>query len=114
MWGKLPTRELIHCFKSYLKGEFFVPDFKREYPSTFHINVRDGFRGQKVGSRLIQRAIQLLSEKHVPGVQFSTMSDEPKQFFLNMGFQILYQSRRNFLRYALGRDTPFYLFGMKI
>lgn len=103
-----------NCLKSYIKGEFRVPDYAGLYPSTFHINVRDGFRGQRVGTRLIFRTVQLIAEKNVGGVQFSTMSDDSKEFFINMGFHVVYQSRRNFLRYALGHDTPFYLFGMKI
>lgn len=107
-------RFLFHCLKSYLKGEFRVPDFNALYPATFHLNVQDGFRGQKIGSKLIMRAAQLVYEHNVPGVQFSTMSEEPKEFFVNFGFHVIYESRRTFLRYALGHDTPFYLFGMKI
>ncbi|MBL8013516.1 MAG: GNAT family N-acetyltransferase [Candidatus Omnitrophica bacterium] len=103
-----------HSLKSYLKGEFRVPDFSHQYPSTFHINVRDGYRGQRVGSRLILRAVQLLYDKNVPGVQFSTMSQDPNDFFISMGFHIVYDSRRTFLKYALGRETPFYLFGMSV
>ncbi len=105
---------LGHYLQSYFKGEFRIPHFLDEYPATFHINVEEGFRGQKVGSRLIQRAHLLLKEKHVPGVQFSTMSDESTKFFLKMGFQIVYDSRRSFLRYAIGHDTPFHLFGMRL
>ena len=105
---------LINSFKSYAKGEFSTPDFTLQYPSTFHINVQEGFRGQKIGSRLILRAVQLIRENNVAGVQFSTMSEEPREFFINMGFHVIYQSRRCFLRYALGHDTPFYLFGMKV
>jgi len=105
---------LVNALKGYLKGEFFTPDFIREYPSTFHINVREGFRGQRIGNSLILRAVQLIHENNVAGVQFSTMSAEPKEFFINMGFHVIYQSRRSFLRYALGHDTPFYLFGMKV
>lgn len=104
----------FHGLKSFFKGEFRVPDFSEQYPSTFHINVRDGYRGRKVGSRLILRAIQLLYDKNVPGVQFSTMSPDPNDFFISMGFHIIYEGRRTFLKYALGRETPFYLFGMSV
>lgn len=103
-----------NVLKSYVKGEFFVPDFTDKYPSTFHINVRDGFRGQGVGSRLILSAVKLLQRSGVPGVQFSTMSGEPIHFFQSMGFHIIYQSRRTYLKYALGVETPFYLFGMDV
>lgn len=105
---------LLSGLNSYLKGEFSAPNFIQQYPSTFHINVREGFRGQRVGSRLILRAVQLIHANHVTGVQFSTMSQEPKEFFINMGFHVIYESRRSFLRYAFGHDTPFFLFGMKI
>jgi predicted N-acetyltransferase YhbS len=107
-------RFIFHAVKSFLKGEFYVPNFNAEYPATFHLNVKDGFRGQKVGSKLVMRAAQMVYERQVPGVQFSTMSQEPKEFFINFGFHVIYRSHRSFLRYALGHDTPFYLFGMKI
>lgn len=107
-------RFLFNCLRSYLKGEFRAPDSSAQYPSTFHLNVQDGFRGQKIGSKLVMRAAQLVYEHNVPGVQFSTMSEEPKEFFVNFGFHVIYESRRTFLRYAIGHDTPFYLFGMKV
>lgn len=107
-------RFLWNVLKSYFKGEFLVPDFVGQYPSTFHINVRDGFRGQRVGSRLILEAVRLLQRNHVRGVQFSTMSGDPTEFFQSMGFHIIYQTRRSFLKYALGFETPFYLFGMDL
>lgn len=107
-------RFLLSCLRSFLKGEFYVPDFSAQYPATYHLNVRDGFRGMKVGSKLIMRAAQMIHERHVPGVQFSTMSDEPKEFFVNFGFHVIYESRRSYLRYALGHDTPFNLFGMNL
>ena len=107
-------RFFYHYLRSYFKGEFHIPHFLDEYPATFHINVDEGFRGQRIGSRLILEAMQLLKEKRVPGVQFSTMSDDSTKFFLSMGFHIVYDSRRTFLRYALGHDTPFHLFGMKL
>jgi len=100
--------------QSVLKGEFLVPNFTREYPSTFHINVDQGLRGMKIGSQLIERALQLLRDKQVSGVQFSTMTDEAKDFFVRQGFQVLCSSRRTFLRYALGHDTAFHLLGKKI
>lgn len=110
--NKKTYRFLVNVLRSHFKGEFVVPDFAGQYPSTFHINVRDGFRGQKVGNRLILTVIRLLQSNHVRGVQFSTMSGEPTEFFQSLGFHIIYQSRRSFLKYALGFETPFYLFGM--
>jgi ribosomal protein S18 acetylase RimI-like enzyme len=105
---------ILNYLKSVLKGEFRAPDFTHEYPATFHINVDEDLRGRKVGTQLIQRALQLLKDKHVTGVQFSTMTDEARDFFLRQGFQILYSSRRSFLRYALGHDTAFHLLGKKM
>jgi ribosomal protein S18 acetylase RimI-like enzyme len=107
-------RFILNYFKSVLKGEFLVPNFTREYPATFHINVDQDLRGLKVGSRLIERAMQLLREKGVPGVQFSTMTDEARDFFIRQGFVVLHSSRRSFLRYALGHDTAFHLLGKKL
>jgi GNAT superfamily N-acetyltransferase len=105
---------ICNYLKAVLKGEFLVPNLTREYPSTFHINVDQDLRGKKVGTQLIQRALQLLKEKHISGVQFSTMTDEARDFFIRQGFQVLYSSRRSFLHYALGHDTAFHLLGKKL
>ena len=111
-WKSL--RFLGHYAQSYFKGEFRIPYLLDEYPATFHINVDENFRGQKVGTRLIQEAMRFLKEKHVPGAQFSTMSDVSTKFFLSMGFHVVHSSRWSFLRYALGHDTPYNLLGMKL
>jgi ribosomal protein S18 acetylase RimI-like enzyme len=105
---------ILNYLFGILKGEFLIPNFTRSYPSTFHINVDRDLRGKKVGTQLIQRALQLLREKKIPGVQFSTMTDEAKDFFVRQGFLVLYSSRRSFLRYALGHDTVFHLLGKKL
>ncbi len=107
-------RFILNYLKSVLKGEFRAPNLTREYPSTFHINVEQDLRGKKVGSQLIERALSLLREKSVPGVQFSAMTDEARDFFVRQGFQVIYSSRRSFLRYALGHDTAFHLLVKKL
>lgn len=54
------ARFLFHVFTSFLKGEFHAPDVRQEYPAVMHINIRDGFRGQGIGKRLIDAFCEYL------------------------------------------------------
>ncbi|MBN1794188.1 MAG: GNAT family N-acetyltransferase [Candidatus Omnitrophica bacterium] len=107
--GKI--RFLGHILVSFLKGEFFAPDFSKKYPATLHINLEKGYRGRKIGKRLIECYIAFLRGEGVRGVHFGTMSERAKGFFLKLGFSVLSSTRRSYLRYQLKRPLPYYILG---
>lgn len=99
---------------SAVKGEFFAPNFSREYPATLHVNIDERFRGQQVGSRLIAHYLNFLKINKIQGVHFGTLSEKAKDFFIKSGFSLLFEGRRSYLRDHLGKSVHFYIFGKKI
>ena len=98
---------LIDLFKNGIK----TPDFNKLYPATFHLNIKDGFRGQEIGSRLVNIYLDYLKMEGVPGVHLATMSAQAANFFLAQGFSQLYKGKRSYFRHLLHRDVPLYIFG---
>jgi hypothetical protein len=110
----LKARNLIFifsCLMDWLKNGAKTPDFSQEYPATFHINLKPGFRGQNIGSGLISAYLDYLKTEEVPGVHLATMSDQAAGFFLGQGFKMLYKGKRSYFRHILHRDVPLYIFG---
>ena len=98
----------------FFRGEFFRPRFDRDFPATFHLNVLEGSRGKGIGTGLVERNLSYLRGKGVRGVHIGTMSERAKDLFVKLGFAVLYRSRRGYLKYILGYDTPYYVLGKKL
>ncbi len=105
---------IFNVLKGYFNGDFSIPDFLRDYPATFHVNVDSEYRGCGIGSKLIERYMEYLKEKKVKGVHFGTMSEGAKKFFLKVGFKLLFQTETVYLKYYFKRKLPYYVFGMKL
>lgn len=101
----------IHVALSFLKGEFFTPDFSGKYPATLHINIDQDYRGHRLGKRLMENYLAYLRRKGAPGVHLGTMSEAAKKFFIKNGLSILFKGKRSYLRYILKRDVPYYILG---
>lgn len=122
--GRLLARRLIleknvaglvwHSFVSFWEGEFHMPDFSPEFPSTFHINLDRAARGHAVGRKLVRHFEDFLKAKGIPGVHVRTMSEEAMEFFRRVGYEIIFQSRRSFLKYRLGRVFNYYVLGKRL
>jgi ribosomal protein S18 acetylase RimI-like enzyme len=105
---------LFYCLLSALKGELRSPDFSHEYPATLHINIKDGFRDQGIGSKLIRAYLDLLKKDGIAGVHFATMSEKACLFFKSLGFKELFRGKRSYFAYIAHRDTPVYILGSKL
>jgi ribosomal protein S18 acetylase RimI-like enzyme len=102
---------LMHVTAGFFKGEFSTPHFSRQYPATLHVNIDENFRGRKIGKQLVEHYLSFLRGKAVRGVHFGTMSEEAKTFFTRLGFTVLSNRKRSYLKYRLGRDVTHYVFG---
>ena len=102
------------CLRSFFKGEFAAPSFYRDYPAILHINLKEGFRGQALGARLMEAYVSYLKAENVKGVHLCTMSDKAAEFFTAQGFTLLYESKRSYFYRYLKRDVPARIFGRKI
>ena len=103
---------IVRC--SFARGEFFAPSFYKDYPATLHINLREGFRGQALGGRLIEAYLNYLKSEGIKGVHLCTMSDKAAEFFIAQGFTLLHEGKRSYFRRCLGRDVTSRIFGKKI
>ena len=102
---------IFYSLQGFLKGEFFTPDFSKQYPANLHINIEKEYRGSHIGRRLLEQYFQFLKENKIPGVMVGSLSEGARNFFERLGFHVLYQSRRSYLRYFLEKDIPYCILG---
>jgi len=116
--GQLFQRQNIMFLKSmvssFFKKEFKVPEFSYDYPATLHINIKSQFRGQNIGSMLVNHFLQYLQENGIYGIHFGVLSDNAKRFFLKMNFKVLFEGEYTFLRQLTGENFPHYIMGKKL
>jgi len=105
---------IFSCLVDLLKNGMHTPDFNSEYPATFHLNIKDGFRGRDIGARLVNTYLDYLKIERVPGVHLATMSDRAANFFAAQGFRQLFKGKRSYFRRVLHRDVPLYIFGKQL
>lgn len=105
---------IFSCLKDLLINGIKTPDFNQLYPATFHINIKDGFRNQNIGARLIAAYLGYLKAEGIPGVHLATMSEPAANFFLAQGFKQLYKGKRSYFMHILHRDVPLYIFGKRL
>ena len=105
---------MASCLGEIIKGGFHEPSFNQEYPATLHINVKEGFRGLDLGSKLMDIYLSYLKAEKIPGVHLATMSDRGANFFSQQGFALLYIGKRSYFRHILHKDVPLYIYGKKL
>lgn len=111
---KITRSFAIHATLSFLKGEFFAPDFAEMFPATLHINIDKDYRRLKIGTRLMETYIDYLKEKNIKGVHLGTMSESGKLFFTKLGFRVLFEGRRSYMSYYLKAAVPYYILGRSL
>ena len=93
--GLLWRRETIKLFKdaikSLLRGGVRRDMPLSDYPAHLHINLRDGFRGQHLGQRLVERFIDQAKSANVKGIHASVLEDNvfASKFFAQAGFNVV-------------------------
>jgi GNAT superfamily N-acetyltransferase len=113
-FNRTNLRFFLYVLRSGIKGEFFMPDFSRDFPATLHINLDRNFRGQGAGGALVDRYLDYLRKNQVSGVHLGTFSETAKNFFVREGFQELFRSKRTYLKPYIGKEINFYVFGRKL
>lgn len=104
-------RFIFSCLIDLFRNGMHTPDFNSDYPATFHLNIKENFRGLEIGTQLISSYLDYLKAANIPGVHLATMSDRAASFFISQGFQQLYIGKRSYFRHILRRDVPLYIFG---
>lgn len=114
LYSKKVQEFLMYCSASFLKGELTTPNYAKEYPATFHINIDRNFRGLRIGSDLLNTFFKYLRDSAIPGIQCSTMSEKAKNFFVKMGFQVLFKTSRSFWKAYTGQTLTYHVLGMNL
>lgn len=114
LFKKENTSLILNLVLSFFRGEFKMPNLSKAYPATLHINLERGFRGLGIGSKLMDKYLNYLIKKRIPGVFLATMSDRAAEFFGKHGFSLLHKARRSYFRPILKKDVPVYIYGKKL
>ncbi len=105
---------LCETLKSLLKGEMCIPDFTAKYPAILHININEDFRASGLGSKLMGHFMDYLKTNSIEGVHLGTFSEKAKGFFMKFGFEVLFETKRSYLKYCLGREAHYYILGKRL
>ena len=64
-----------------------IPPLK-EYPAHFHVNLQNGFRGQRIGQRLVEKFFEQISPTGASGIRAVTRGDNERtcRFNERLGF----------------------------
>jgi len=114
IFKKNTSKFLFHCLIGFFKGEFSAAEFSLEYPATLHINIDKDFHRCGIGRKLIDKYLGFLKEAKVRGVHLGTTSEGARGFFIRMGFKLLLTKKRTYLRYKMGKEQVFYVFGKEV
>ncbi|MBF0485267.1 MAG: GNAT family N-acetyltransferase [Candidatus Omnitrophica bacterium] len=114
-WGKAKNWALLgRLFLSFVRGEFFTPDFYQKYPATLHINLSENARAYGAGTSLIETYLAYLKKAAVPGVRMASMSLRAEAFFCKNGFEILFQSPRTYFSHVMPEKVISTVYGKKL
>jgi len=90
--GALAHREtwrlLEALVRTWRSGEFHQPAALAHYPAHLHINIQQGFRGQQIGPRLVERFVEQARAAGVSGIHAGVHEDNllARRFFERLGF----------------------------
>ena len=108
LWRKNSWKFLAGCLMGFLKGEFRRPDFSKQYPAIFHINIEKNYRGSGVAQRLMEVYLKYLQDHKIRGVHCATLSQHANGFFEKLGFTLLFKGPRFF-----GKEGRYFILGKK-
>jgi ribosomal protein S18 acetylase RimI-like enzyme len=92
LWRAQTWRLLVALAGTALLGGTPKVDVKK-YPAHFHVNLRQGFRGRRLGRRLVERFRRQVQERGLAGVHVVAWGENEggRRFFEAMGFRLLRQ-----------------------
>jgi ribosomal protein S18 acetylase RimI-like enzyme len=110
IFRKKNIKYFFNLFHSLLKGELKGPEINKEYPALLHINIDEKYRKMKIGSALIEQFLDYLRSTEVPGVHLNAKSEHAAVFFEKMGFSRVWEIKRTYFFYLLGKPFTYYYY----
>ena len=116
VWHPLTLRLLWANLGNWLRGGFNRDAILHEYPAHLHVNLRRGFRGQRVGQQLMERFFEQVRQAHLPGIHagVSAENDAGRRFFEGFGFVELGRESRFRFPDAPDQETFTIVYGKKL
>ena len=96
LWHPQTVRLLRPNLPMWLKGGYRNSAPLDDYPAHLHVNVREGFRGQRLGQRLVEAFCERARAAGVRGVHAGVSAENPRasHFFQDQGFVELQREHR--------------------
>jgi len=96
LWHPQTIRLLKPNLSMWVKSGAHQSEALDDYPAHLHVNVREGFRGQRLGQRLVETFCERAKAAGVRGVHAGVSAENPRavHFFQELGFVELQRQRR--------------------
>ncbi|MDP8290169.1 MAG: hypothetical protein P9M02_04285 [Candidatus Susulua stagnicola] len=109
IWDIRILRLILYNFLFGISGEGRLKKLSsKEFPAHIHQNIKHGFRGKGIGSKLFDSLYQDIQKK-TKGIRFKALRQEPRfSFFERYGFQLFDCRRAKIWEKWLGK-SPLYL-----
>ena len=110
LWDKKTLRLLWYNLRCAFKGESRLAGVNpKQYPVQFHQNIKEGFRGMRVGSRLVLSFLENVDKQNL-GVRFRALRQEKNfGFFEKYDFRLHDCRRVNAWEEWLGRKPLYFM-----
>ena len=116
LWHPQTVRLVRTNFGLWLKGDYRRKETIRGYPAHLHVNVRERFRGQKLGQRLVETFCDRARAAKANGVHASVSAEnvQGRRFFEGLGFTEVHRSPRCRSQDGTGRVLYTTVYGKKL
>ena len=86
------------------------------YPAHLHINTRAEYRGNGIGTALMQTYLDQLRREHIPGVHLQTSSENKiaVPWYEKLGFQLLQRTPTNLYQASVGHSIDLLTYALKL
>ncbi len=116
--GLLPRKKTLLLCKNFLSGfiagDFFNPDFSRQYRASLHINVAESARGMGIGGKLLDEYLKHLASEQITGATLETKSEKAVAFFRGHGFIVLFSKKISYLEYLGFSNLKLFIMGLAV
>lgn len=116
IWDRRILRLIRYNFLFGISGSGRLKKLNsKEFPTHIHLNIKYGFRGKGIGSKLFNALYREIEEK-TKGIRFKALRQEPKFYFFDKyGFQLFDCRRVKIWEKWLGKSPLYYMeYGKKI
>ncbi|HUJ11502.1 MAG TPA: GNAT family N-acetyltransferase [Verrucomicrobiae bacterium] len=115
LWHPQAVRFVRANLGIWLKGEFRNAEILREYPAHLHVNIREGFRDQRLGERLVEAFCNHARRAGAPGIHAGVSAENTRagHFFEELGFAEVHREPRCRSQDGTGRVLYTIIYGKK-